>query len=117
MNFTEVPEKINDRRITALPVDGVTSGVLDGVGVTVAVSVVVVVTDAVIDEVGVTLGVKLDVAVKLGVAEGVGDLETQLSWFGDDVPESHGAQLVEPDAEYVPSAQARQEDPLWNVPA
>ena len=33
MNFTEVPEKINDRRITALPVDGVTSGVLDGVNV------------------------------------------------------------------------------------
>ena len=34
-------EKIKDRRSTALPIDGVTSGVLEGVGVPVEVSVVV----------------------------------------------------------------------------
>ena len=64
MEVVKVPddaEKIRERRSTALPVDGVTSGVFEGVGV--------------FD--GVTVGeeVRVVVVVGVGVAEGVEDLD------------------------------------------
>lgn len=79
------PEKINDRRSTAPPGEGVTSGVLDGVidGVPVPVEVRDVVEVSVVVDVGVPVpegvGVPVEVSVVVderdAVVEGVGVFE------------------------------------------
>ena len=84
MEVVKVPddaEKIRERRSTALPVDGVTSGVFEGVcefeGVGEDVSVVVDEIEIVGVFDGVTVGeeVRVVVVVGVGVAEGVEDLD------------------------------------------
>ena len=79
VNVPEEPEKTNDTRSTALPLDGVTSAVLDGVlvcvGVGEAVSVVVDERDTVGEFDGVLVGEAVRVLVEdgVGVGEGVED--------------------------------------------
>lgn len=79
VNVPEEPEKINDTRSTALPLDGVTSAVLDGVrvfeGVGEAVSVVVDERETVGEFDGVRVGEAVgDVVLDgVGVCEGVED--------------------------------------------
>ena len=87
----EEPEKISDRRSTALPGEGVTRGVLDEVlepvGVGVAVSVVVEVREIVGVWDGVIVGEAVRVVVVDGVAVRVVVVDGVRVFDGDDVSE------------------------------